>query len=499
VKDAAEATVQRSSGTLAGLRPTLEAVPAGLLVIDAEGTIHLANTRVQEIFGHGPKELVGRPCGTILPGLPASIPCPHPPSLRCADDSAAADLDSWGRPRSVSGIRKDGSRTLLEIRVGALATDDGCFALALVFEVSKQTQVERERDRIFALTRDLVIVTGPGGILERVNPAVVAAMGFSEEELIGHAFLDFIHVEDRAAALERYRARLRGVDVPVKEVRCLCKDGSSRVILWSSTYDADRDRTYAVGHDITDRTRKEEALRQATLSAEAANKELEAFSDSVSHDLRAPLRIIEGFSRALLEDSGDRLDDVGRAHLERVRRASRRMSDLIDDLLKLSRIARHELKLESVDLSSLVHDAIEELREREPHRRVAIDVASGVVARGDAGLLDVALRNLVENAWKYTSKCETAEIEFGRAFVDGEAAFLVRDNGVGFDMAHADRLFGAFQRLHDERAFPGNGIGLATVQRIVNLHGGRLWARSAVDEGAEFGFTLGPEAGRCSS
>jgi light-regulated signal transduction histidine kinase (bacteriophytochrome) len=233
-----------------------------------------------------------------------------------------------------------------------------------------------------------------------------------------------------------------------------------------------------------------ERLTRDNTELEVVNRELEAFSYSVSHDLRGPLRAIDGFSQALLEDCGAALDEVGRDHLARVRRAAQRMGHLIDDLLKLSRVARADLAIEPVDLSALAETILGGLATTEPERRARITVEPGLVALGDRRLLAIALENLLGNAWKFTSRRDLAEIAFGREEQDGRAVFFVRDNGAGFDMAHADQLFRAFQRLHDTRAFPGSGIGLATVQRVIHKHGGRVWATAEVGRGATFYFAL---------
>jgi two-component system sensor histidine kinase/response regulator len=224
---------------------------------------------------------------------------------------------------------------------------------------------------------------------------------------------------------------------------------------------------------------------------EHKNRELESFSYAVSHDLRAPLRRIDSFSRALLESQGDRLDEAGRRFLGRVREASQHMSQLIDDVLYLSRVTRAELREQEVDLSALATLLLTRLQESEPHREVETKVRPGVVVNGDGQLLRIALQNLLDNAWKFTSKQEGARIEFGVAHVAGEPTYFVRDNGAGFDMTYADRLFVPFQRLHSQQEFPGSGIGLATVQRIIHRHGGRVWAEGLVGQGATFQFTLG--------
>jgi light-regulated signal transduction histidine kinase (bacteriophytochrome) len=239
----------------------------------------------------------------------------------------------------------------------------------------------------------------------------------------------------------------------------------------------------------------EQRVIERTAQLEAVNKELEAFAYSVSHDLRAPLRSIDGFSRALLADYEGKLDAEGEEYLQRIRNASMRMDKLIEDLLKLSRLSRGELHHEIIDLSEMAQTIITELWETQPDRMVEFAIAEGISAIGDARLLQIVLENLLGNAWKFTSKHDQARIEFGAIHSDGEDVYFVRDDGAGFDMAYADKLFGAFQRLHNVDEFEGTGIGLATVQRLIHRHGGRIWAKGAVEQGATFYFTLAPRGG----
>jgi two-component system, sensor histidine kinase and response regulator len=224
---------------------------------------------------------------------------------------------------------------------------------------------------------------------------------------------------------------------------------------------------------------------------EHKNRELESFSYAVSHDLRAPLRRIDSFGRAVVESQADKLDDVGRHFLDRVREASQQMSQLIDDVLYLSRVTRAELREHEVDLSGLVRLLLERMREAEPTRNVEMKIRPGVLVFGDGQLLRIAIQNLLDNAWKFSNREPIARIEFGTATVLGESAYFVRDNGAGFNMAYVERLFGPFQRLHPSTEFPGSGIGLATVQRIIHRHGGRIWAEGQEGQGATFHFTLG--------
>jgi two-component system, NtrC family, sensor kinase len=231
--------------------------------------------------------------------------------------------------------------------------------------------------------------------------------------------------------------------------------------------------------------------RKSADELERANQELEAFSYTVSHDLRAPLRAIDGFSEALMTDQADRLDEQGRSDLGRVRAATARMSRLIDDLLDLSRIARGPLRREPVNLTDVARGIFDELSHREPERRVVLALQEGLVAAADLSLVTIVLENLLRNSWKFTAGRDEAHIAVGGLAADEETAYFVRDDGAGFDSAHGDRLFQPFQRLHSLSEFEGTGIGLATVNRIVSRHDGRIWAEGVVGQGAAFFFTLG--------
>ncbi len=361
-----------------------------------------------------------------------------------------------------------------------------------------RARMEADLERFFELSLDLLGIAGMDGYWKRVNPAFTDLLGHDRETFLATPFLDLVHPDDRAATVAEVEKLGRGVPTLHFTNRYRHHDGSWHWIAWKCSPFPAEGLLYASGRDVTrakaaaeETKRMNEELLKKTVQLEAANKELESFSYSVSHDLRAPLRGIAGFALALEDHAAAVLDDTARSHLRRVRSATDRMSDLIDDLLKLSRLTRAEMRLETVDLSALAEAVLAVLREREPERRVITQVAPGLVAHGDPALLRILLENLLGNAWKFTSRNAAAEIEVGREVADdGKPAFYVRDNGVGFDMRYVHKLFSPFQRLHAQNDFPGTGIGLAIVQRVAARHGGRVWAEARPSGGACFRFQL---------
>ena len=350
---------------------------------------------------------------------------------------------------------------------------------------------------------DAIVIVDAQGRVVLVNTQAEKMFGYASGELLGRAVEMLLPESVRqghVAHRQRYTAtpttRPMGIGMDLAGRR---RDGTEFPveISLSPMHTEEGLLVTSVIRDIS--ARKEAEARIHALNGDlehrlaelaTVNRELEAFSYSVSHDLRAPLRAIDGFSQALVEDYGERLDDGARDYLRRIRAATKRMAELIDDLLDLSRVTRREMQSERVDLSALATAIAAQLQRSEPGRRVEVSIAHGLVAKGDPHLLRLVLENLLGNAWKFTSTRPDARVELGVTPAGDRFAYFVRDNGVGFDMAYADKLFGAFQRLHAANEFPGTGIGLATVQRIVHRHGGRVWAESAVGSGATFYFTL---------
>jgi PAS domain S-box-containing protein len=321
-------------------------------------------------------------------------------------------------------------------------------------------------------------------------------MGINDpSRVIGKTDFDFFPKEHAQRSYDQEQELMRS-ERPLMDIEehVVWPDGH---ITWVSTTkmplrDADNKviGTFGISRDITERKRAEEELLRSNNQLEAANRELEAFSYSVSHDLRAPLRTIDGFSQAVLEDYGEVLPEEGRSDLLRVRKAAQYMAQLIDDLLNLSRVTRAPMKSEVVNLSKLAEGIIAELQRTRTDRNVNFISKPNLNVQGDPHLLQVVLENLLNNAWKFTSKREQAEIQLGSKRENQETIYFIRDNGAGFDMAYTNKLFGAFQRLHAMTDFPGTGVGLATVQRIIHRHGGRIWAEAELDHGATFFFTL---------
>ena len=491
----------------------LDAVPAGVFIVTHDGQPYYANKEAERILGrgvvrgivsHGIAEAYqAYVAGTdrIYPDLPVvralrgeaahvdDMEIRHP-------DGTVIPIEVWGRPV----YREDG-----QINYGMVAFAD-------MTERNAREETIAAQAALLDLAYDAVLVRDVDGRISYWNAGAERTYGFTRAEALGRVSHELLRTEfsqPRASIEETvaWDGRWDG------ELGNRCADGRAIIVdsRWASQRAADGTLLgfLEINRDVTARKaaeqevlRKsadlealnaslEEQVRQRTLYLERANRNLEAFTYSVAHDLRTPLRAISGFAEALVEDYADKLHDEGRDYAGRIEAASQRMAELIDSLLHLSRVTRAEITLAPVDLSAEVTAICEELQAEDPGRQVRITIQPEVVATADHDLIRTVLENLLQNAWKFTSKRPDACIEFGtRDGEHGEACCFIRDNGAGFDQAYAEKLFQPFQRLHSATEYPGTGIGLASVQRIIERHSGRVWAEGAVGSGATFHFTL---------
>jgi PAS domain S-box-containing protein len=503
--DHSRAEERRRAGE-ARFRAVAENANDGLINADSEGRITYFNAAAERMFGHSAADVLGRPLTMLMPERFAAA---HEAALRRVAAGGERRILDTGRVDLI-GRRRSGEEFPLELSLASATVERSLVFIGILRDITQRHEAERSiRDRearfrtLVEAAPDAVVIADKDGRIALVNAQTERLFGYSRDALVGQPvelllperFRDR-HARHRAdyAAEPRVRSMGDGLDLHGRRA-----DGSEFPVAISlSPVETDAGtHVIAAVRDVTEQRTAErriqklyDQLTRDNIDLAVVNRELEAFSYSVSHDLRGPLRAIDGFSQALLEDCGASLDETGRDHLARVRRAAQRMGHLIDDLLKLSRVVRADLTEEKVDLSAIAATVIEGLQSEDLQRDVSVEIEAGLAARGDRRLLAIALQNLLGNAWKFTAGKEQATIAFGRTKQDGRTAFFVKDNGAGFDMAHADRLFRAFQRLHDSRSFPGSGIGLATVQRVIHKHGGRVWATAEEGRGATFYFAL---------
>jgi PAS domain S-box-containing protein len=468
-------------------RGLLEAAPDAMVVVDPTGTIVLVNGQVETLFGYQRTEVLGQPIEMLIPEAARADHRAH-----VAGYVRAPQPRRMGSGLDLFGRRKDGSEFPIEVGLSPVETGEGMLVSSAIRDVSERRLAEAQRAQLATIVEasaDAIVGKDLEGMVTSWNPGAERLFGYAAAEIVGRSIMMIVPPEligEEAAILDA----LRHGEVRQFETERRRKDG--RVIDVSVTTSPIRDRAgrvigiSKVARDITELKRSQQALARAKEAAEVAGQELEAFSYSVAHDLRAPLRGMNGFAQLLLDEYGDKFDAEGRDWLEEIRLNSTRMAALIDALLSLARVTRTELRREVVDLSTLVGAVAAQLAKAEPERRVELVIANGLRAELDPRLARALVDNLVSNAWKFTAKREQARVELGAS----SGVFFVRDNGAGFDMAFAHKLFAPFQRLHSATEFAGTGIGLATVQRIVHRHGGRIWAEGVVDGGATFYFSI---------
>lgn len=490
----AQAAVERLRAERAAdvkFRALLESAPDAMVIVDDSGTIVLVNGRVESLFGYSRTELIGQPIERLMPSRFRTPHLAHrgryfrEQSIR----PMGAELDLYGE-------RKDGSEFPIEVSLSPLQTETGLLVSSAIRDITDRRKADQQRARLAALVEssdDAIIGKTLGGIVTSWNRGAEHLFGYSSAEIIGHSISlivpserepEFITILADVAKgdvrhLDTVRRRKDGVNVNVSLTVSPVRDVTGRVIGVSK-----------VARDVTARRRAELALARAKDQAEAASQELEAFSYSVAHDLRAPLRGMNGFARLLLSEYEAAFDEQGKDWLNEILLNATRMGALIDALLSLSRVSRSELQPVLVDLSQVVRSIAVELTSGDRERVAEFSIQEGLRAELDPTLARAILENLLGNAWKFTQRRPRALIEFGQTTAAGQNAYFVRDNGAGFDMAYASKLFAPFQRLHSNVEYSGTGIGLATVQRIVRRHGGRIWAESALGEGATFYFEI---------
>ncbi|HNW85235.1 MAG TPA: PAS domain S-box protein [Candidatus Cryosericum sp.] len=489
----------------ATLAEIFHSIEEGILVVDAEGRVTGANAAAERILGIARHTMVGRPVRSVLTLIEGRLD-----NKEAVQDLLAA-LDSTASQtmeRDV-GLHDPGVQLRVSVSplVGRLGSVTGTVLTLtditerkrledqlveykdhlerMVDQRTEELRVSMETYRTLVTHAQVGIAIHQNGIIMFANEQMLRLSGYPIEELIGTPIARLIDPQEVDAIMQRARDRVNGRAAPESyEMRFMAKDGTIKPTTVSNALIEYQGKTATLVtiFDVTDSKLRREL--------EMANHELEMFAYSVSHDLRAPLRSIDGFSQALMEDCGDQLSADAREDLARIRAATQRMASLIDSILQLSRLGRAEMKRQQLDLSAMAEEIASNLRTSEPDRDVELSVHPGVTAVGDGTLLRAVLENLLGNAWKFTRRHEHAHIEFGTVERDGKQTYFVRDDGAGFDMKYADKLFTPFQRLHSVAEFPGTGIGLATVQRIIRRHGGDIWVESAVEKGTTFYFTL---------
>lgn len=502
------------------LRALIGAAPLAVFALQADATVTMWNKAAERIFGWSADEVLGKPLPIIPPedqqALQAMLEEVH--------------VGQAVTNREAQRMAKDGRRIDVSISTAPLQDSAGVThgVVALVTDISQQKAAQAQIEyqaRLVDSVSDTIFSTDLAFRIQTWNRAAELLYGWSAEEAIGQVSRELLGTGYGAVTRAEVDEALaeqgewRGESVQVRRDGSLLYVQSSITVIRGSDGQAtgyvlvNRDDTARKAAEAEVRRLNQELearVRERTAQLEASNRELEAFAYSVSHDLRAPLRGVDGFSAVLAREYGDKLDEAGHHYLERIRAGVQRMGALIDGLLDLSRLTRRELRLAEVDLSLLAQEVAAALQAQEPERAVQVVIAPGLRARADPNLVRAVLENLLGNAWKFTGPVTQPRIEFGAQAGDpqsggpgssqagsgeAETVYFVADNGVGFDMTYADKLFGPFQRLHRESEFPGSGIGLASVQRIVHRHGGRIWAQAAEGQGATFFFTLESQSG----
>ncbi len=480
------------------LRAVVETAVDGIITIDERGTIRSLNAATERIFGYKADEIRGRNVSALMP---APYRSEHDRYLRNYLETGQAKIIGIGR--EVRGLRKDGTSFPMDLAVSETKVGNRRIFTGIVRDITERKNAQREleerQERLRFAQRCANAGVWEWDIATKTHvwsDELSALYGFEQGGPApeGEHWLTSLHPDDRDRVTREVQETIdRGGEIAI-EFRIIHPDKGIRWLasLGRTLHDEDGRpvRMAGIAIDITDRKRAEERIRALNDELQHAIHEIEGFSHSVSHDLRSPLRAIDGFSHELADGYAGILDEQGKGYLRRIREAVELMTQRIEGLLTLSRLTRQEMRREEVDLSGIARDTARELRSLDRRRQVDFVIQDGARAEGDHRLLRVVLDNLLGNAWKYTSTRDRARIEFGWRKEAGATIYFVRDNGVGFEMEFADRLFEPFHRLHSQDEFEGDGIGLTTVRRIIHRHGGSVWAEGKPGAGASFHFTL---------
>jgi PAS domain S-box-containing protein len=477
----------------------LEAAPDAMVVVNQAGDIVLLNLQAENQFGYRRDELLGQKVTNIIPdGFAERLVADD---LRSKEDALAQRI---GTGIELTARRKDGGEFPIEIMLSPLESADGVLVTAAIRDISVRRAAEKHLGQMEARYRglleaapDAMVVVNQAGDIVLLNVQAEKRFGYRRDELLGQKVTNIIPdgfaerlVADALRSTEDALSQQIGTGL---ELTGRQKDGGEFPIeiMLSPLQSAEGTLVTAAIRDISVRKRHADELHQKNVQLQAAVTELDAFSYSVSHDLRAPLRAIDGFSQILLKQYGSILPAEPREYLQLVRDNTVQMGHLVDDLLAFARLSRQQLSKQRVPVGKIVENVLSDARRQAEGRSVSVSVGELPSLWGDPSLLKQVFVNLIGNAFKYTRMRAEAVIEIGSSEIDGEQVVFVRDNGAGFDMKYADKLFGVFQRLHRAEDFEGTGVGLAIVQRILHRHGGRVWAEAAVDQGATFYFTTG--------